>query len=172
MNRSNFRKQLAYSDNCWRLLDETLPASLELWDRPFETTSRWNTIRLLLAHMIGAEERWIGLRLQNIPLPVNYEERPAPTWEALYADHKAIRAATYAYLEQLTDAQLNDDTPVELTRWSQPIGLSYADILFHILNHENYHRGQVITALQRFGMDPPDFDYVFLKPTEPATAGG
>jgi len=35
-------------------------------------------------------------------------------------------------------------------------------VFFHIIHHENYHRGQVIMALQRFGVDPPNFDYILL----------
>lgn len=172
MNRADFRRRFTYSDNCWRLLGETLATLPGVWERQFETTSQWNTVRLLLAHTVGAEERWIIRRLQNLPLPVNYEERAAPDWEGLYADHMALRAATYAYLEQLTDAELEGEEPVELTQWDHRPSLSKADILFHILNHETYHRGQVITELQRSGADPPDFDYVLLKENARPPQGG
>ncbi|MBC8143000.1 MAG: hypothetical protein H7Y38_16370 [Armatimonadetes bacterium] len=36
---------------------------------------------------------------------------------------------------------------------------------FHILNHENYHRGQIIARLQQHGVEVPNFDYLFLKPS-------
>jgi len=171
MNRTDFHKLLAYSDNCWRLLDEVLTTCPEVWERQFETTSPWNTIRLLLAHTVGAEERWITLRLQNLPIPVIYEQRASPDQNGLYRDHRTLRAATYAYLERLTDAELEDDKPADLAQWENHLGLTRAEVLFHVLNHENYHRGQVITALQRFGVDPPNFDYVFLKATDTKTDG-
>lgn len=163
MNRADFRRLFHYSDNCWRLLGETLatvPHASEIWETPFDTTSRWNTVRLLLAHCIGAEERLITLRLQNRPLPVSYEERAASDWEGLYRDHQTVRAATYAYLDSLTDAELEEDKEVWRT---ERVALTRSDALFHILNHENYHRGQVVMTLQRLGLDPPNFDYVLLK---------
>jgi len=136
------------------------------WDTPFETTSKWNSVRMLLAHCNGAEERWINRRLQDLPLPVIYEERAAPDWEGLYADHRTIRAATYAYLAARTDAELASEQ--ELMRFEdKPVSL--ADVLFHIFNHENYHRGQVITALQRLGVDPPNFDYCIVRPATART---
>src|SRR5262249_43170657 len=110
-----------------------------------------------------AEERCITLRLQRLPLPVVYEERAARDRDGLYADHRTIRAATYAYLERLTDSELAEERPAEMAQWDEHGGLSRADGLFHIVNHENYQRGQVITAVQRVGADPPNFDWVLLK---------
>lgn len=163
MNKTDFRRLLRYSDNCWSLLRETLaavPTASEAWNTPFDTTSQWNTIRLLLAHSIGAEERLITVRLQNQPLPASYEERAAPDWEGLYRDHQTVRKATYAYLDSLTDAAVEEET--EVWRLADR-ALTQADLLFQVLNHENYHRGQVVMALQRLGIDPPNFDYILLK---------
>ncbi len=163
MNKADYRRLFRYSDNCWRLLGDNLAAiehAAEIWETPFETTSQWNTIRLLLAHTIGAEERLVTVRLLQDPLPVTYEQRAASDPHSLYRDHQTIRAATYAYLDLLTDAELEDETEVWRLN-DRP--LTRGDILFQILNHENYHRGQVIMALQRLGVDPPNFDYVLLK---------
>ena len=159
MNRSDFNTLFTYSDNCWALLGEILPGASEAWDTPFETTSAWNSVRKLLAHCIAAEERLVCLRLQNLPLPVMYEDRAAADWVSLYRDHKAIRTATYSYIKSLADAQFDETVPGVAGRTD----LTRADVLFHILNHENYHRGEVITALQRLGIDPPNFDYILLK---------
>jgi uncharacterized damage-inducible protein DinB len=171
MNKADFHRLFRYSDNCWSLLGETLATNLQAsdkWDTPFDTTSRWNTIRVLLAHSIGAEERLITVRLQNHSLPVTYEERAASDWDGLYRDHLTVRAATYAYLDSLTDTEVDDEKEV----WRLHRGaLTRSDVLFHILNHENYHRGQVVMRLQQLGMDPPNFDYVILKSTANETDG-
>jgi uncharacterized damage-inducible protein DinB len=163
MNTTDFHRLLRYSDNCWSRLGEVfanVPRAAEVWNTQFNTTSRWNTIRLLLAHTIGAEQRLVTVRLQNGPLPVQFEDRAATDWDGLFQDHRTIRAATYVYLDSLTETDLEDEQEV----WRiDGISLTRADILFQILNHENYHRGQVVMALQRFGLDPPDFDYVLLK---------
>jgi len=102
------------------------------------------------------------MRLQNLALPQSYEERAAASWDGLYKDQQAIRAATYAYLDSLSDKDIEEETPV-LPAVGGHGALTRSDWLFHILNHENYHRGQVITTLQRIGIDPPNFDYVLLK---------
>ena len=159
MNRSDFHTLFTYSDKCWALLGETLPAAPEAWDTPFETTSAWNSVRMLLAHCVGAEERIVTLRLKNLALPVPYEDRAAADWTSLYEDHKTVRAATYSYITSLTDMQFEETVPSLAGRTD----LTRADALFQILNHENYHRGEVITVLQRLGIDPPNFDYVLLK---------
>jgi uncharacterized damage-inducible protein DinB len=159
MNRSDFHTLFTYSDNCWALFGEVLPEAPEAWDAPFETTSTWNSVHTLLAHCIGAEERIVTLRLKNLPLPVSYEDRAAAGWTGLYEDHKTVRAVTYSYIKSLADAQFEETVPGIAGRTD----VTRADMLFHILNHENYHRGQVISALQRLGIDPPNFDYILLK---------
>jgi uncharacterized damage-inducible protein DinB len=40
---------------------------------------------------------------------------------------------------------------------------SIRDILFHIANHTTHHRGQIIAALRKNGMEPPVTDYIFYK---------
>jgi uncharacterized damage-inducible protein DinB len=160
---ADFRTLFDYSDKCWGRLRNVLEAHPAVFDAPFETTSNWNTVRLLLAHCVAAEERWIFLRLQNIPVPVPYEQRAPATIEGLYADRKASRRAARAYLASLAEADLQEETDIELPQWEFRDKLTRADILFHMVNHDNYHRGQVVTALQRFGLDPPNFDFVLLK---------
>jgi len=162
MDRSDFQKLYTYSDNCWRQLGDVLASADDAWNKPFETTSKWNTIRLLAAHSIAAEERMISFRLLNIDLPLTYDQRAGDDWDSVYRDHKTVRAQTYAYLESLTDNEITD-REIVIPATVFPIGITRADALFHIFNHENYHRGEIISALQRLGFDPPNFDYILLK---------
>lgn len=37
------------------------------------------------------------------------------------------------------------------------------DILFHVLNHSTYHRGQISMLFRDSGIEPPVTDYIFLK---------
>jgi uncharacterized damage-inducible protein DinB len=37
------------------------------------------------------------------------------------------------------------------------------DVLYHVLNHSNYHRGQVITELKALGGDLPDTNFISFK---------
>jgi uncharacterized damage-inducible protein DinB len=45
----------------------------------------------------------------------------------------------------------------------KPYQNTFRDMLFHIINHSNYHRAQVNTLLRVNGMEPVVTDYVFYK---------
>ncbi|MGN6802128.1 MAG: DinB family protein [Ginsengibacter sp.] len=40
---------------------------------------------------------------------------------------------------------------------------SVRDILFHIINHSTYHRGQIAASFRVQGLEPLVSDYVFYK---------
>ncbi|MCG9971990.1 DinB family protein [Christiangramia crocea] len=40
---------------------------------------------------------------------------------------------------------------------------SVQEILFHIVNHSTYHRGQIATELRQNGLEPVVSDYIFYK---------
>ena len=40
---------------------------------------------------------------------------------------------------------------------------SIKDILFHIVNHSTYHRGQIAIDFRKYGIDPIVSDYIFYK---------
>lgn len=37
------------------------------------------------------------------------------------------------------------------------------DILFHIINHSTYHRGQIASELRERGIEPPGTDFILYK---------
>ena len=153
---------LDYSDNCRQLLRQTLAAHPNAFGAPFETLSAYKSVRQIVAHCIGAEERWIEMRIGGRALPAFYEARAAETVEGLWADWDAVRAGTRDFYERLETDSLKFRIAVHLPHRDFRAHLSLEQILFHILNHESHRRGQIIMALQRMGIDPPDFGYVFL----------
>ena len=164
MTRTDFDQWLAYSDACNRLLQETLNAAPQFFDTPFETESDFHSVREIFAHIVGSEERWIKSRIQGQIIPMTYEQRAADTIAGLFADAAQIRAETRAYLSSLTDADFEKSVELAFPRWNFQRTLTIAEIMFQILTHETYHRGQIAMTLQRQGVDTPNFDYVFLKP--------
>jgi uncharacterized damage-inducible protein DinB len=40
---------------------------------------------------------------------------------------------------------------------------SVKDILFHVVNHSNYHRAQIASNMKESGIDPIVSDYIFFK---------
>ena len=154
-----------YSDNCRKLLRETLEANPQAFDTRFPTTGQYDTVRMLLAHSVGAEERWIERRIRGGAV-IDYEGRAGSTIVGLFGDWDGIRERTYGLMDGLGPGGLERIIDVELgsgagtSSWRGQ--LTIEQILFHIVNHEVHHRAQVSMALQQMGIDPPNFDYVLL----------
>lgn len=49
------------------------------------------------------------------------------------------------------------------TRNGQMFSNRVQDILFHIINHSTYHRGQIATEFKQHGLEPLVTDYIFYK---------
>ena len=49
------------------------------------------------------------------------------------------------------------------TSKGQPFTNTVSDILFHIVNHSTYHRGQLALLFRQHGMEPLVTDYIFYK---------
>ncbi len=159
----DIRSLLAYSDNSRDLLRETLAAHPEALNTPIETISAYKSIGQLVAHMIGAEQRWTIQRLYAEPRPLRYEETPADTLDGLFADWDTIRARTRAFVEAASEPALQQRIAFSLPNWNNyEETLTAEQILFHIFNHQNFHTAQISMALQQGGIDAPNFDYIFL----------
>ena len=150
----------AYAARCRTTLTPILRANPELLHREFVTTSRFNTVAKLLAHSTAAEERWHA-RLDGRPFPPSYEERAPDDLETLLTDAETLRTETLA---RLTTDELARTITISLADGKR-LDLTAHDIYFHLYNHEQWHRAQIYTALQSFGVDPPNLDYVLLKTT-------
>ena len=161
----HIRALFTYSDNCRAVLREILTQHEDVVKSEFRTESRFSSIHGLLAHVIGAEERWVEYRIGGREV-VSYEERAADSVEAMFADWDRIRAKTHAFLDTLDEGALRRTLHVQLgSRTSGQVwdgDLTIEQILFHIVNHETHHRAQISMALQQRMIDPPNFDYILL----------
>lgn len=71
-----------------------------------------------------------------------------------------------AYAEGLTEEQLSEIVHFTFVGGGEG-AMSRADILMHIVNHGNYHRGFVGDMFYQAGVTPPATDYpVFLRDAE------
>ncbi len=159
----DIQRLLAYAENARRLLRETLAAHPQTLDQPFETMAQHKSIAQLVAHLIGAERRWTLGRLYGEAAPPRYEDGAAQTLEGLFDDWATIRARTLAFAACADAADLARVITTELPQWGETLTLTVEEVLLHICNHQAWHLGQISMALQRLGVDPPNFDYVFLR---------
>jgi uncharacterized damage-inducible protein DinB len=118
------------------------------------------SVRDTLAHLVDVEwlylERWQG-RSPSGPPGIEY-----PSVEALRQRWAEIERGWRAQFGRASDAQLAESLTFKslkgvsrtTTRW---------ETLYHLLNHQSYHRGQVTTQLRSLGAAPVTVDfYVFL----------
>jgi uncharacterized damage-inducible protein DinB len=108
-----------------------------------------------LVHILTCEEGWVH-DLQNKPFHGWYE-KDCPTMATLLAAKNRIRETTRAYLDGLTEEQLNTTLAERPVDWGGELR-SPAFILLHVITHAFHHKGQVVAMLRILGYPAPDTD--------------
>jgi uncharacterized damage-inducible protein DinB len=152
-----------YSTSAQEHLYEFVIGHPETWSEPLETISQHRTIRALLAHGIGAEQRWVA-RINGEPQPERYETSAPVDVVHIHKDWRKERDRTMSIIHEADRAEMDRriDVSIPAMNWSGT--LTVEEILFHILNHESYHRAQVSMLLQHQAVDPPNFDFTLFRP--------
>jgi uncharacterized damage-inducible protein DinB len=122
----------------------------------------FGTGRGLLEHIVGSDRVWIERLNGNSP-------KTRPVYPTRYSGSEfrnewiEVEAEERRFIGSLTPAQLAKDLSYvnlkgEAFTWPLP------DVLFHIVNHGTYHRGQITQLLRDLGKDAPATDFtVFLQ---------
>jgi len=111
---------------------------------------------LLLNHTLNAHEVWNCRIEQQITTIGIWEVRPLETLNT-------INEQNYKKSLQILE-QINLDKKIRYTNSKGDVYVnSVRDILFHIVNHSTYHRGQIATECKRIGIMPLLTDYIFYK---------
>jgi uncharacterized damage-inducible protein DinB len=150
---------LTYSTNAQTRLYEFLLQHPESIEKEFDTIAQFKTIRRQLAHVTGAEQRWTTRIVGTYPPATRYEDIAPKDIQSIYNDWKSLRAETHSALATCTD--LNRVLEIKLGTGEPPFPLTIEQILIHVVNHENFHRGQCSMMLQLQHIDPPYFDFIF-----------
>lgn len=85
-------------------------------------------------------------------------------WELLSASNmEDINSQNLAdSIHILSHLDLNKPIPYQNSK-GQKFQNKISDILFHIINHSTYHRGQIATDFREKGIEPLATDYIFWK---------
>jgi uncharacterized damage-inducible protein DinB len=112
-------------------------------------------IREVLVHMIGAEAYWIQYVVLGGERP-RLEPASFGGPDAILRPWESQRAATLAFVQGLTPEQLHSLRPFP---WNAAESATVEEIVWHVVTHEQYHRGQIFTRLALLGRrDLPDYD--------------
>ncbi len=112
----------------------------------------------LLSHVLNAHQIW-NCKFQPGQLPYGpWDIHPI-------ADLKEIDKTNFensiVILDQFDLNQIIQYT----TRKGQSFNNSAQDILFQVINHSTYHRGQIATEFRQSGLEPLLTDYIYYKMT-------
>ena len=122
-------------------------------------------IRDVLVHLLAAEGFWIGHVIQG-------HSRPRPDL-ASFTDLDSIlgawapqRQASLALLHTLEPAERLARRPLP---WDLADHATIEEIIWHVVTHEHYHRGQVFTRLALLGRrNLPDHDLLRSATSRPS----
>ncbi len=110
----------------------------------------------LISHMMLAHKIWNNRMLQK--------ENSLNTW--MLPDLTTLIADNSSNNQTSLDIIANNDLGAMFTYHNtKGTGYqnTYADVLYHIINHNNYHRGQINARLKDSGIEPVIADYIFYK---------
>jgi uncharacterized damage-inducible protein DinB len=112
-------------------------------------------IRDVLVHLIDAESGWIGHVIQGKPFnrldPASFGDL-----DQILAVWTPQREATLALIGNLTS---QERAARKCLPWNSAETASVEEIVWHVVTHEQYHRGQIFARLAMLGRrDLPDHD--------------
>lgn len=152
----------AVNHNYWAR-DRQLQACASLSPEQFLRTvgGSFPSLRDTFAHMVAVErfwlERWRGKSPKAL-LPVHL----FPTLESVAEQWAAVERDFREYLAGLDEKALASHltyTNTQGEEWSYPLW----QMIYHLLNHQSYHRGQVATLLRLLGAQPPHVDFLVAQ---------
>jgi uncharacterized damage-inducible protein DinB len=111
---------------------------------------------LLYSHILNAHHIWnCRIQLQEPALGV-WDKHPSKAFAGLDTGNYETS------LRLLEEYDLNQVVHYTTSK-GDPFKNTIRDILFHIINHSTYHRGQIATQFKQNGVDPLITDYIFYK---------
>lgn len=140
-----FKELLVYTHHC----NEALIATFQI-----NTDKISEKSVLLFNHILNAHHNW---NIRIIP----GQERFDPWSIHPAADHAAIAQANFELSNRIIDL-FDPDQVIPFTIGSgQAYENTVRNILFHVINHSTYHRGQIAMEFRQAGIQPPASDYIW-----------
>ncbi len=144
---------------------EALPADVAHAD----AGSSHGGIHGTMLHIVWAHHLWL-LRWMGRPNDASVDRsRRAADLPGLRSYWTEVSSETEAFLaSRLTDSFLLGTFSMKTTK-GETFTHSYGEAMLHLVNHSNYHRGQVASLIRQAGRVPPATDYIaFVRERKPA----
>jgi uncharacterized damage-inducible protein DinB len=110
----------------------------------------------LFSHILNAQKIWISrINKSNIQIDT-FQLQPVGKYTALQEQYSASLKTI------LDEADLSEEISY-LTGKGDRFTNTVSDILFHVVNHSTYHRGQIASIFRKNDVQPPVTDFIFYK---------
>ena len=106
-----------------------------------------------MSHIINVHHIWISRVLEKTAESHTWDILPIDFWDQLMHDNLHQTIDYLEHVEFTEKINYHSEEGVQYTK-------SSVDILYHILNHSNYHRAQIAMELRKLGMTPPAFNFI------------
>jgi uncharacterized damage-inducible protein DinB len=120
--------------------------------------SSFASVRDTLVHMMGAEwiwlERWRGRNATSMLPPQEF-----PSLSSVSGRWREVEGKMREYLATLSEEALSQPVTY-MSQKSDTFSYELWRLMFHVVNHQSYHRGQVATLLRQLGVQPPAVDFL------------
>lgn len=114
-----------------------------------------------MVHMLGSQRLWLARFSGSAPGPrPTLEDVPdLPSWVLGWEE---TAAGIEAFLAGLTAEQLAAEITWEDSELG-PVSRPLWQPVTHMVNHNTYHRGQVVSLLRQLGYEPPKTDFIYFQ---------
>lgn len=115
------------------------------------------SIREILLHLMENEAGWVGHVIRGEPRR-RFDPTVYGSLDAIVTEWGPLRAATADTILRLTPEERESRRPLP---WGASKTVSVEEVVWHVVAHDQYHRGQVFTRLALLGRrDLPDHDLI------------
>lgn len=114
-----------------------------------------------MVHMLGSQRLWLARFSGSQP-----GRRPTledlPDLSSWIAGWEETASGLEAFLAGLTEEQLASEIAWEDSELG-PVARPLWQPVVHMVNHNTYHRGQVVSLLRQLGHQPPKTDFIHFQ---------
>ena len=110
----------------------------------------------LFSHILNSQHIWISRINYVEPSFERFQLQPLTSFKSLQ------EMCTQDLLRILEERNLQEEISYANSQGGNFVN-RISDILYHVVNHSTYHRGQVATLFRANNVQPPVTDYVIMK---------
>lgn len=109
-----------------------------------------------MSHIVNVHHIWIQ-RVLGLPSEsFSWDKLPADYWIKLHQENYLKTLDFLEKVDELEKMNYHSEEGVQLEK-------EVVDVLYHILNHSNYHRGQIAKDLRDHGLEVPSYNFITFK---------